>query len=143
MSDYELVYLFVEHNNALQTSLMNYVAVLFGFLITGYLVASKLESRMVFVVVAMFTLVAVPEAINVIGFGSDTAALGSQIAARAAENPAGLGWHGTASAALGVVGLPVLRFSTIVVMVLSYIGALVFFFHQRRIGKTQLQEETQ
>ena len=47
MSDYELVYLFVEHNNALQTSLMNYVAVLFGFLIAGYLVASKLESRMV------------------------------------------------------------------------------------------------
>lgn len=136
MSDYELVTLFAEYNANLQTSLMNYVAVLFAFLIVAYLAASRLEARMVFVVVALFTLVALPQVLNVMGFGYDTAAIAGQIAARAAEDPSGLGWHGT-SQPWGPISVSVTRYSTAVVLIVSYLGALIFFFHQRQVGRAQ------
>ncbi len=137
MSDYELVYFFMENINALQATFMNYVAVLFAFLIAAYLVAAKLESRMVFVIVGLFTLVALPQTFNIAGHGHDVAALASQIAARAAEDPSALGWHGTATPVLGIVGIPILRFSVVIVVLLSYIGGLIFFFHQRHVGRVQ------
>ena len=70
MSDYELIQLFYEILNGLQTALMNYVAVLFAFLIAAYLIADKLESRMAFIIVALFTLVALPQLTNVFGYGT-------------------------------------------------------------------------
>jgi hypothetical protein len=133
MSDYELVSFFVANVEGLQTSMMNYVAVLFAFLIAAYLIADKLESSMVAVAIGLFTLVTLQQASPIIGFGHDAAALAVQIATRAAEDPSSVGWHGAATP-LGSTGTPILRFSTIVVLVLSYIGALIFFFHQRHLG---------
>ena len=136
MSDYELVSLFAEYNGQLQTTLMNYVAVLFAFLIAGYLAADNLELRMVSIIVGLFTLVALPQVINAMGFGHDVAALASQIAVRAAEGSSDVGWHGTTTW-LGSTGVPVFRATTIIVIVPSYIGALIFFFHQRHVGRAQ------
>ena len=121
MSDYELVTAFVLNADGLQTTFTNFVAVLFAFLIAAYLVADKLESNMVFIVVGLFTLVAVQQAFNAAGFGNDVAGLARQIAAQAAHDPAGLGWHGTA-ATLGAVTIPFLRFSALDLVLL--IGAL-------------------
>ena len=136
MTDYELVTLFAEYNGSLQTSLMNYVAVLFAFLIAAYLIAGKLESRMAFIIVTLFTLVALPQLSNVFGYGHDVAAIAGQISARAAENTSSLGWHAT-SKPWGPFAVSVARYSTAVVLFVSYIGGLVFFFHQRHAGRAQ------
>ena len=141
MTDYELINMFVEHMTLLQTILMNYVAVLFAFLIAAYLIAAKLESGMVFIIVGLFTLVALPQAINVIGIGYDTAAIAGQIASRAMQDSSGVGWHGTTTW-LGTIGITILRASVLLVLVLSYLGGLIFFFHQRHVGRAQLPETT-
>ena len=135
MTDYELVYFFVEIVKAHETSFMNYVAVLFSFLIAGYLIAAKLESRMVFLIVGLFTLVVLQQLSNILGFGTDMASLGVEIQLRASDAVTGLDWHG-AAAPWGVVTISVTRITSIVVVALSYIGALVFFFHQRHVDKT-------
>ncbi len=46
MSDYELVTLFYVVVDSLQTSFMNYVAVLFAFLIAAYMIADKLKAKL-------------------------------------------------------------------------------------------------
>ncbi len=46
MSDYELITLFYVFVDSLQTSVMNYVAVLFAFLIAAYLIADKLQAKL-------------------------------------------------------------------------------------------------
>ena len=135
MSDYELVYLFMGYTDALQSAFMNFVAVLFAFLLAGHLVANKLESGMVFIVVGLFTILALQQSITVLGLGHDVAGLAGQIGLHAAEDPTGLGWHGTAGPKGSL--MPIMEFSAAVVIMLSYIGALVFFFHQRRVGRAQ------
>ena len=136
MTDYELVYIFTENLNSLQSAFMNYVGVLFAFLIAAYLVAAKLESSMVLIVVGLFTLIAFQQVAPVFGYGSTVGELGSQIAARAIEDPSSLSWHGTAKP-WGATALFITEFSETVVLVLSYIAGLVFFFHQRRVGRAQ------
>ncbi len=136
MSDYELADLFMGYTGALQSSFMNFVAVLFAFLIAGHLVAGKLQSGMVAIVVGPFTILTLQQSITVLGYGHDVAGLADQIWTQAAENPTSLGWHGTATPVLSSL-VPILQFSAIVVGMLSYIGALVFFFNQRRVGRAE------
>ena len=143
MTDYELIYFFVEYVDGLQAAFMNYVAVLFAFLIAGYLVAAKLKSSMVSIVVGLFTLVVLLQAAVIIGHGYDTSALIGQITERAANPASGIDWHGAANPAAGVAGAAVLRFIPAVVVILSYIGGLIFFFHQRHVGRAQKTEVAQ
>ncbi len=91
MSDYELLDVFYAALNGLQGALMNNIAVLFAFLIAGYLVATKLESRIVFIIVGLFTLVTLQQAIATFGLGHDFAGAAAQIVARAADDPSALG----------------------------------------------------
>ncbi len=136
MTDYELVYFFIEYLNALQTAVMNYVAVLFAFLIAAYLIAGKVQSSMVPIIVGLFTLVALNQLSLVIGNGYDWAAVGFQITARAAEGTSNVGWHGVATP-WGPHAVSITRFGAAAVLILSYIGALTFFFHQRKVGRAQ------
>ena len=142
MTDYELVNLFQLHLTNVQTAVMNYVALLFAFLIAAYLIADKLESSMVFIVVGLFTLVVLQQTGPIIGTGYDFAAIAGQIATRAADDPTGLGWHGTATP-FGATAVAVTRFTAGAVMFVSYIGGVFFFFHQRRVGRKQSPEVTQ
>lgn len=137
MTDYELLDIFIQNANSLQTCFMNYVTVLFAFLIAAYLIADKLESSMVFIILGLFTLVFFQQGFNVLGFGHDVSALAGQIAVRAQEDTSVLRWHGAATSVLGSVAIPILRHSGEVVFILSYIGGLVFFFHQRRLGRAK------
>ncbi len=136
MTDYELIDLFIQVTNGLQTTVMNFVAVLFAFLIAGYLVADKLESKIVSIVVTMFTLITAWQVLHVVGFGNDAAGLVRQLAQRAAQDPSSLGWHGAAMPIIDVA-MPFVQFSPIIVLILSYIGALIFFFHQRHVSRAQ------
>ncbi len=138
MTDYELLDLFIQNADSLQSAFMNYIAVLFAFLIAGYLAAATL----VFVVVALFTLVTLQQALYTWGYGNDLAGFAGQIIARAAENPSALGWHGTASLMGVAISNPVASSSGSVVIILSYIGALVLFFHQRHVGRAQQHRRT-
>ena len=138
MTDYEMASLFVENLEALQSVFTNYVAVLSGFLIAGYLIADKLESRMVVIVITLFTLVMLQQGNLVVGLGHDSASLLGQISLQASEASSNLGWHGGATElGSGIIGRGILRFSALAVLIFSYIGGLIFFFHQRRVGRVE------
>ena len=138
MSDYELLYLCMEASNNLQSTLMNFVAVLFAFLIAGYLVADKLDSKMVFILVTLFTLLAYQQVMNTFGFSTDFVGLVNQIQERVLKDPSGLGWTGAASSfATSAFGARTVSFGGIIILIASYIGALTFFFHQRHVGRAQ------
>ena len=137
MTDYEMVSLFVETNEALQSAFTNYVAVLSAFLIAGYLIADKLETRMVAIVITLFTMVVLQQGNVVIGFGHDSASLLGQISAQATEPSSSIGWHGGATELGAGLGAVIMRFSGVAVLIISYIGGLIFFFHQRRVGRAE------
>ena len=136
MTDFELINSFVVCNEIMQTAFTSYVAVLFAFLIATYLIADKLESSMAPIIVGLFTLVAFNQLSNVIGAGHDWAAVGMQIAARATEQTSSLGWHGAATP-WGPLTISIIRFSAAATLVASHIAALIFFFHQRHVGRAQ------
>jgi hypothetical protein len=137
MTDYEVASLFVETVEALQSAFTNYVAVLSGFLIAGYLIADKLESRMVVIVITLFTLVVLQQGNIVIGLEYGSASLLGQISAQASEASSNLGYHGGATELGSGIGWVILRFSALAVLIFSYIGGLIFFFHQRRVGRVE------
>ena len=86
MSDYELIDLLYQNVNVLQTVIMNFVAVLFAFLIAGYLVADKLGSRIVLIIVTLFTIVALQQALATIGLAHDFVGLIGLLADRASQD---------------------------------------------------------
>ena len=132
-----MVSLFVETVEALQSAFTNYVAVLSGFLIAGYLIDDKLESRMVVIVITLFTLVVLQQGNIVIGLGHDSASLLGQISTQASDASSNLGWHGGSTELGSGIGRIILRFSALAVLIFSYIGGLIFFFHQRHIGRVE------
>ena len=135
MTDYETVSLFLATLETLQSAFTNYVAVLSGFLIAGYLIADKLESRMVVIVITLFTLVVLQQGNTLTGLGYDAASLLGEISAQASEASSSLGWHGGATELGSGIGRIILRFSAIAVLIISYVGGLILFFHQRRVGR--------
>ncbi len=134
MSNYELLDALYGCIGGVQTVLMNFVAVLFAFLIAGYLVADKLDKIIVIIIVTLFSLVTFNQMLASIGLSSDFAGLLLQLADRAATDPENMGWH-SSTLDIREFGLPIMRFSPTVIIVVSYFGGLVFFFRQRYLGR--------
>lgn len=137
MTDFELVYLLNEYSNAIQTALMNYVAVLSAFLIAGYLVSARLTANMVFIVVALFTLAVTQQLWFVFIVSNNLLGVGGQIVERVAIDPSGLDWHGAVMVFKSSSAGPYAIYNTLALEIIGYLGALIFFFHQRHVGKTE------
>ncbi len=131
MTDYNLISLFHTSVEISNQTLMDYISVLFAFLIAGYFIAHKLEPLMIMLVIVLFTIIEGRLMINMYFLSNDMSTLGALMALRA-EN--------------GEFGVPGLMMSTpgdnyfitqAIVTIGSYIGGLIFFFHQRRAGLTK------
>ena len=141
MSDYELIISFREFYGMFQAQYINYISVLFAFLIAAYMVAAKLQPAMVVVVVALFSAFALDSIIVLNFINSDVGELQHVMHARMLEGQTDLSWLNAARASPGpsLTIFAVLRHITIIG---GYVGALIFFFHQRHVGRAQLQETT-
>jgi hypothetical protein len=125
MTDYEMVSLFNEYETILQSTFINFVTIVFAFLIASYFAADKLSKSMMLVVLAVFTFACLQEGVTFFLFYNEQSALASLFPARES-----LGWHGASYLGEGTFNfLWAIYFSTIVV---GYFGALIFFVHQRR-----------
>jgi len=134
MSDLELALLFREYYGVLQTQYINYISVLFAFIVAGYLVASKLRPAMVIVVVVLFSAFAVDSIIVMNFLNSDVSELQRLAQGRLADGHTDLSWFTGAKVTQGPVLhlFAVLRHITVIG---GYVGALIFFFHQRHAGR--------
>ena len=127
MTDYEILSLFNEMAANTQGAFMNFVAILSAFLIAGYLAAHRLSKTMTVILTVLFSVVAVQEGLTVLFHWGDQVGLLADIRSRAA-----LSWHGASRGgpSLGIFFNITFGFTVIG----GYIGGLIFFFHQRRVG---------
>ena len=127
MTDYEVLSLFNEMAANTQGAFMNFVAILSAFLIAGYLAAHRLSKTMTIIVIALFTVAAVQEGAVMILHWGDQVGLLADIYSRET-----LSWHGATRG--GPLLGPFFDWAFGITVIGGYIGALVFFFHQRRVG---------
>ena len=136
MSDYEVATLFVDYFTAVQSRLIDYVSVIAAFVVAGYLLAAKLRLSMAIILVAIFTAYSIDSILVIFHINSDLAGLQSIMASRIASGESDLVFHSGArevgGSGGGVFG-PLRLFAAIG----AYLGAVVFFFYQRRIGLEQ------
>ena len=131
MTDFELAMLFKEYYSVLQSQYINFVSVIFAFLVAGYLVASKLQPIMVVVVITLFSAFVLDSLLAVNFLAADMLRLQDLMAARIEAGSTDLLFH---SGARGDTASADFLFtaSRVVVVAGGYIGAIVFFFYQRR-----------
>ena len=129
MADYDLISLFHNSLTLLSQAIMDYVSVTFAFLIAGYFIADKLKSSMVVLIVFLFTSIQIGQLFNMYFLQHDMGVLTTEMALRAANTSFML-------PNLVMTNNPGIYYVIVmgVAIIGCYIGALIFFFHQRRLG---------
>jgi hypothetical protein len=112
---------------------MDYVAILFAFLVAAFFVASKLKQSMIAVVVSLFSVFVVFKLYESIMWALDLSRLQGTMGAALDQGDSNLNWLGFATYGSG--GFSVLGTWIIpAIMVFGYIASLIFFFYQRHQG---------
>jgi hypothetical protein len=134
MTDFELMYTFSEAFSGLTSLLTTYFSILFAFVAAAYLVAGKLSWALASIAVSLFTIAAWFLILLIGVVVLDMFAVASVIRDAVAEGQSSLGWVGFAGRRAVVVG-PLFMFLAASLLVASYVGAVFFFFSQRRAKK--------
>ena len=130
MSEYEAAYLFKEMIDGIQNASINYLSVVFGFLVAGYLAAAQLSKVMFGIAVGLFSFFALVTIFILNRYMATATALVDHLRLSAVEGDTSLVWH-------PIIYQPV-NFSEYIsfiysgLLLISFAAALVFFFHCRR-----------
>ncbi len=136
MTDYEMIYIFQENLNLIFTVLMSYVSIVSAFLVVGHLISAKLNVAMVSVVTGLFTLVSITMTFLMNRLTTTFIGIGGEMRKSVDEGTSSLGWHNiTYEPEFLAQGAMVALTS---LLILTYVGAIIFFFHQRRVGLQSL-----
>ena len=130
MTDFEMISVTFEMINTLWTIFGIYVSIVFAFLVVSYLAASQLASRLVAIVITLYTLVALW---SFWGLNRSAATLSSAIAEiqrAVTEDRSTLAWYPGAS--IPEFMLTVIPLLVTAIAVIAYAGSIAFFFHQRK-----------
>jgi hypothetical protein len=128
MTDYELASLFDEYLSVLESTFINFVSVLFAFLVAAYLASRRLDARMVVVVLVIYSAFALNQILMISSLADDIRNLESLIAERVSSGSEALKFH---SGAKNVVLGWLLDSSAFVSLIGGYLGSILFFFNQR------------
>ena len=132
MTDFELVSMLNDFINTTWFIFATYVSIVFAFLVVSYLASDKLAPRIVSIVIALYTLVALWA---IWGLNRTSANLGASIAEIKQQVQAGassLAWLPVASVPDFIVAAIPLVVTALAVI--AYAGSIVFFVHQKRTG---------
>ena len=133
MTDFEIAELFTEYFALMQTQIINYATVLFAFLLAGYLIASKLQRVMATVIVIIFTAFAIDALLTTWFLAIDVVELQLLMRERVANGSRELAFHAAAREDF-TMNLYTVTAMRVLTGVLAYLGAIWFFFYQRRLG---------
>jgi hypothetical protein len=111
----------------------NFLTVLFGFLVTAWLVAPKLSRSMAVLFLLLFVSLAATQALEIWFINSDVNVLADEIRARAAAGDRLLAGHGAATTS-GLAGVMTAIRAVATVGAIS--AAVVFFVYRRRRAGT-------
>ncbi len=130
MTDYEYAYLFNEVMNTLVTNMMHYASIVFAMLVTAYLIGAQLSKLMTWIVITLFTLFCSVFLLVSNAQVRDAVELSIVMSERAVPGSA-LEFHNAGRSDPELFGI-LLGSSYIGIMVIAYVGAMLFFFHARR-----------
>lgn len=123
--------LFLDFYNHALSDFELFIATLSAVLIVGYIAGPKLTGTMVAIIIGLFTMVTVVCMWHTIGAYTDGTNLALEIGRIQNAPGSGLHWMFNGNPPDNFVYFaPTLT----AIMVLAYIGAVVFFFHARRQG---------
>ena len=132
MTDYEMFSALPASLSLLWDIFAVYVSIVFAFLVASHLAAGRLASRIVSLVITLYTLVTFWAIFGLNRTATTVAGMSAEIKRAVLESGSSLGW-------LSVVTLPESMFSAFPVVRLSvtlaiYAGSILFFFHQRKFN---------
>ena len=130
MTDYELLTILIEFINIVWTIFATYVSIVFAFIVASHLVAKKLTSRVVSLVITLYTLVALWSVWGISMNSFAISATTGELKRRFVEGDSSLGW-------LPILEMPDSMRSTVPFLItllvfVVYVGSIIFFFYQRR-----------
>lgn len=130
MTDFELVTIFVEFVNTAWIIFGTFVSIVFAFIVASHLAARQLSSRLVSLVITLYTLVAFWSIWGISMQVSSISAVAGEMRRRLNEGNSSLEW-------LPVLGMSdsmstLVPYLITLLVVVVYLGSLVFFFYQRR-----------
>ena len=128
MTEYELVDVFYTIAGLSDQILVSFVALLFGFLIASYLVSSRLDRRMVVVVIALYSFMALRYVVVFHNVSNDLITLADTIIELRLRPDSSLVWLEIGG------GMSVNLLGTTLAMFLSFAASIYFFFYTRRRG---------
>ena len=131
MTGYELVYLLGDQTSLLFTIFATYTTIIFAFVGAGYLFASKLTRGMASILVILYSSAAAFCCLIEYRLVVMLGAVFEHMRPKAAGGTSGLDWFPFWVFDDTQWSVPPLLFGA---FVLAYLGGLVFFFHQRRVG---------
>ena len=133
MSDFEIATLFVDYFTAVQSRLIDYVSVIAAFVIAGYILAAKLRLGMALILAAIFSAYSIDSILVIFHINNDLSGLQQIMASRVATGDSDLVFHSGAREVAGSGG-GIFGTLRLFAAIGAYLGAVVFFFYQRRLG---------
>ena len=125
MTEYELVDTFYTIAGLSDQLIVSFITLLFAFLIASYLASSRLDRRMVVVVIALYSFMALRYVLVFYHVSGDLVTLAETINESRLQAGSSSSWleiGGGMSMTLG---------GTIAAMFLAYLGSIYFFFYTR------------
>ena len=128
MTEYELVDTFYTIASLSDQLVASFITLLFAFLVASYLVSSKLDRKMAAVVIALYSYMALRYIVVFHNITDDIATLADTLTELALRESSSLGWLNISA------GISTMYIVQTVVMILSFVASLAFFFHTQQRG---------
>lgn len=133
MSDFEMIMVFNETFDFMLSSFTTFVSIVFAFLVASTFLAGKLTRTLAGIAIGLFSIASVFFIAMTRGVAHDLGGAAEQIKTAVTEGRSTLAWLGFVESDAPVGGLEIV---VPALMGLTFVAALVFFFHQRRVAAT-------
>jgi len=128
MTEYELVDTFYTIATFADQLIASFITFLFAFLIASYLVSAKLDSRMVVIVIALYSFMALRYVLIYYNATGDMIPLADTLMELRIRGDSSLDWLEIGG------GMQMMHIGTSLAMFLSFAASILFFFFMRHRG---------
>jgi len=128
MTEFEFVDAFYTIVGITDQIVGSYITLLFAFLVASFLVSSKLDRRLVIVVVTLYSYMAMRYVAIYYNVTDDMTRLGDHLTELRLQGGSSLDWLVIGD------GMAEMHFAQTLAMFLSFLASLFFFFYTRRKG---------
>ena len=129
MTDYELIYLFSMTAERLSTVFMDYVTILFAFLVAAFLVAPLLSKRMIWFAIGSYVFVQVSIVLTISSIMSGMIRFLNQLSDRSIAGNGSISWLTDNQGYLGGLQVVALFFPFFLIAIV--LASIWFLFEQR------------